>query len=544
MPATSLVTSAHRTIWPLIVLLSCACAVAPPPPLLVASPPHHEWLEEADALSKAGCYRCLLEARASYEDLVDTAADQVRVAAGLFQTSLLLSMREREMGLVGRGGFDRVEELASDPAAPTHWAMFVNIARTTAWQSVGVPKSLLDENTVERGRLDRERETWSEFLRPLVRADSLAAYLFLGVNCTDAWLADQPATLLDDLAGHDDALYVRYARARCTRTLAEESLIETLEPRFTEMKFFLAQIALRDGAVGLAEFQLSETQADWPDWPAPVLGLADLALAAEDHQASLGLYDRMLRLVPDQRDALLGKAKALSYLNRPEDALPLLDRLAVLGQWYLGDTYYWRAWNRFSLDSIELARADIDEARRHREDVEVLTLAGQIAIEQGRLDEARNDLETALRATDRACDAALHLGRVHVAQTRWPETAVTFDRAARCFTTAAEEASAELERIRRDPGMTEDRRGRVVAQYASRVGITQRLVALSAFNAALGYTNADALNDAETQARRASGHADFAGRANALLNRIRTRRAAESTPEMSPGREASPPPRD
>lgn len=491
---------------------------------------------------QAGCYRCLLEARASYEDLADTDADPTRVTAGLFRTSLLIGMREREMGLVGRGTFERAESLAVAPAAPTHWATFVTIARTTAWQSVGVPKSLLDENSVERMRLYREREPWSDFLRPLVRADPLAAYLFLGMHCTDGWPADQPAGLLHALAGHDDALYVRSARARCTGNLAEQSLIETLEPRFTEMKFFLAQVALRDGAPGLAEFQLSEAQADWPDWPAPVLGLADLAMSAEDHQASLGLYDRVLELVPDQRDALLGKAKALSYLEQPRDALPLLDRLATLGQWYLGDTYYWRAWNRFSLDSFELARADIDEARRYREDVEVLTLSGQIAIEQGRLEEARTDLEAALRASDRACNAALHLGRIHVTQTRWPETAVTYDRAARCFTTAAEETSAELERIRRDPGLTEDRRGRVVAQYAERMTATRRLVALSAFNAALGYANADALDDAQEQARQASGHPAFAERASALLDRLRARRAAESSAEMGSARENSPPP--
>jgi len=47
-------------------------------------------------------------------------------------------------------------------------------------------------------------------------------------------------------------------------------------------------------------------------------------------------------LEPRLRDALLGKAKALSYLERHTDALTLLHQLVELGQWYLGDVYFWR----------------------------------------------------------------------------------------------------------------------------------------------------------------------------------------------------------
>ncbi len=520
-----------RVAWALVALLTWSCAATPPPSLPGPAPTYAEVIAQADALKRAGCYRCLLEARVSYEDLADTEADQTAVSSGLFETSLLIGMRERELGLVGFGTFERAARLAATTDAPTEWPQFVAIAETTRWQRVGVPKALLDENTAYRRRVDRERESWNGLLRPLVRTSPLAGYLYLSLNCGDGWLADQPAVLTDDLAVHDDALYLRYQRAMCTDRLVEQSLIETLEPRFTEMTFFLAQAALRAEAVALAEFQLGETQAAWPDWPAPALGLADLTLAAEDYQPSLGLYDRLLSLVPDQRDALLGKAKALSYLDRPNEALPLLDRLAALGQWYLVDTYYWRAWNRFSLDSVEPARADIERAKQYRKDAEVLTLSGQIAIEQGRLDDARADLETAVRSTDRACDAAFHLGRVHVAETRWPLTAVTFGRAARCYRTAAEELAGERERIRQDPTVPEDRRGRVVAQYAARVAAAQRQAASSAFNAALGYTNADALNDAETQAQQASAHPDFAERAGALLTRIQTRRPAEPDPD-------------
>jgi tetratricopeptide (TPR) repeat protein len=534
-------TRPWQAAWSLVALLSSSCGVTPSPTLPAPAPAYADVLAQADTLMRAGCYRCLLEARVSYEDLTDTEADPTAVRTGLFETSLLIGMRERELGLVGLGTFEHAARLAATTDAPTEWPQFVAMAETTRWQRVGVPKALLDENTAHRRRVDRERESWNGLLRPLVRTSPLAGYLYLSLNCADGWLADQPAALTDDLAVHDDALYVRYRRAMCTGRLVEQSLIETLEPRFTEMKFFLAQAALRAGAMALAEFQLGETQTAWPDWPGPVLGLADVTLAAEDYQPTLGLYDRMLALVPDQRDALLGKAKALSYLDRPNEALPLLDRLAALGQWYLGDIYYWRAWNRFSLDSVEPARADIERAKQYRNDADVLTLAGQIAIEQDRLGDARTDLERALRSTDRACDAAFHLGRVHVAEIRWPETAVTFGRAARCYRTAAEELVGELERIREDPAVPEDRRGRVVAQYATRVAAAQRQAASSAFNAALGYANADALNDAEAQAQQASAHPDFAERADALLARIEARRPAE--PDIDTIEDEGTPPR-
>ncbi len=517
-------TPAQRPLLALATLLVLSsCAAAPPPVVSTLPPLGDAEIAAAAALESRGCYRCLLEARAFYEDLVETTADQTAVTAGLFRTTLLIGMRERELGLPAGGSLDRAAELASRVTEPDEWSTYVEIARTTAWQRVGVPKSLLDENTAERTSAYLWRDTWNAMLQPQVGANPLAAYLYLTLNCNERWLSEHPE-LAEVLSAHDDHLFVRYRYALCSGGMVELSAVLTFEPRFTEMKFFLARLAQRDGTPGLAEFHFQETYNEWPDWPAPALSLGDLALEAEDYEASVPFYDHTLSLVTDQREALLGKAKALSYLDRFTEAVPLLDRMIELGTWYMGDAYFWRAWNRFSLGSIASAGEDIEQAKSYNRDAAALTLSGQIAIEQDRLEDARRELETALDLNPYACDAAFHLGRLHIIETRWPDTGQAFDRANRCYVTFVGSYGADLERLRQDPAIPEDRRARLIARLEAKLATTRRQAATSAYNAALGFANAQMLEEATVNARQAAVHPDYADRADALLARIDERR--------------------
>ena len=307
-------------------------------------------------------------------------------------------------------------------------------------------------------------------LQPLVPTDPLAAYLYLSLNCTGEWLAEQPPELAEVLAIHDDAVYVRYRQALCADEQVALASVQTIEPRFTEMEFFLGQHAVeqgrgpRQGDVALAEFHYQRTLEEWPEWPAPALALGEVARTVEDYEASLPFYDAALALVPDQRDALLGRAQSLSYLDRNAEAVPLLDRLIELGRWYLAEAHFWRAYNRFNLGDIEGARDDAATSIEHRPDAQAYALSGQIALVQRRLDDARSDLETALDINPQYCYAAFHLGRVHIEQARWIETASAFSRAAFCFRENADRLTADLSEIEQNPDLAEDRRARLVAR--------------------------------------------------------------------------------
>ena len=534
-----------------------------------------EQLALAHGLTLRGCYRCLIEARDLYDDLARQGFETDEGATtGLLQTTLLIGMREREMGLPDGGTFERSVALAglqaseageaaeareaaegagspaareagevgatpetareaaageqtgetpatggAAPAGP-EWETFLQIAATTPWQDVGVPKDLSEENVYTRAIADRDRDAWNAVLQPLVPADPLAAYLYLSLNCTSEWLAEQPPELAEVLAAHDEAVYVRYRQARCAGEQVALASVQTVEPRFTEMEFFLGQHAMQQGDTALAEFHYQLAHDAWPEWPAPVLALGEVARTVEDYEASLPFYDTALALVPDQRDALLGRARSLSYLDRSADALPLLDRLIEMGRWYLAEAHFWRAWNHFNLDEIEAARADAALAIGYRPDAESYALSGQIAIEQRRLDDARTDLETALKISELYCEAGFHLGRVHIEEARWFDTGSAFARAAGCYEETVYRLDYTLSRLRQDPTLAEDRRARLVQRRTAELAVSRRQAASSAYNAALGYYNNGTPRPARRFAEQALEHEMFAERATRLLGLV------------------------
>ena len=599
-----------RSTFPLAFLtVAWSCSTTPPPVVPDPMDAVRAQLAEAHDLTLRGCYRCLIEARDLYEDVARRGFVPDTVNAGLLRTTLLIGMREREMGLPGGGTFEQTvalaglevaaaEEMAEareaaeaeetaeageaaeapeadgDPAgreagearrspeagdspeaAPgadesgedgeagetagsaatasvgPEWETFLQIAATTPWQDVGIPKALSEENVYARAIADRDRDAWNQVLRPLVPTDPLAAYLYLSLNCTGEWLAEQPPELAEVLAVHDAAVYVRYRQALCADEQVALASVQTIEPRFTEMEFFLGQHALeqgqgpRQGDAALAEFHYARAQEQWPEWPAPALALGEVARTIEDYEASLPFYDHTLALVPDQRDALLGRAQSLSYLDRNAEAVPLLDRLIELGRWYLAEAHFWRAYNRFNLGDIDGARDDAATSIGHRPDAQSYALSGQIALVQRRLDDARTDLETALDINPQYCYAAFHLGRVHIEQARWIETASAFSRAAFCFRENADRLAADLSEIEQNPDLAEDRRARLVARRTDEIAVVRRQAASSFYNAALGYYNDGVMPIARRYAQFAGDHEQFAERATRLIGLIDARPA-------------------
>ena len=184
-----------------------------------------EQLAQANDLTLRGCYRCLTEARDLYDDLARQGFETDEAAAGLLRTTLLIGMREREMGLPGGGTFERSAALAgldvsvageaaqareaaaggespaareagdareaeppgrprprpagprkagrprppggAAPAGPA-WETFLQVAATTPWQDTGVPKDPGRGERLRRAIADRDRDAWNAVLQPLV----------------------------------------------------------------------------------------------------------------------------------------------------------------------------------------------------------------------------------------------------------------------------------------------------------------------------------------------------------------------------------------
>ena len=98
-----------RRLWLAAVLVSVGCASAP------IRKQDQVALGNADALVLQGCYDCLLEARTIYERV---AIGQARplVIARLFETELLIVLREKELALDWSAALDRARALV--PSLP------------------------------------------------------------------------------------------------------------------------------------------------------------------------------------------------------------------------------------------------------------------------------------------------------------------------------------------------------------------------------------------------------------------------------------------
>src|SRR5262245_28823339 len=94
-----------RKVWLAPVLLSVACASTP---IKKADVPA---LAEADALVLQGCYDCLLEARATYSR-VGVGKARPLVIARLFETDVLMTLREKELALDSSKSFSEAQALA------------------------------------------------------------------------------------------------------------------------------------------------------------------------------------------------------------------------------------------------------------------------------------------------------------------------------------------------------------------------------------------------------------------------------------------------
>jgi tetratricopeptide (TPR) repeat protein len=137
--------------------------------------------------------------------------------------------------------------------------------------------------------------------------------------------------------------------------------------------------------------------------------------------------------MPEHREALLGRTIARSRLPRYDDAIAAASRMIDLGSWFLGEAYYWRAWNEFSVQRYGDARRDADSARSRMVNAAMFLLSGLIEWNERRLPTAESEFEEALKMDFGRCDAAQYLGRVRVQRNRVPEALAALQQAMQCY---------------------------------------------------------------------------------------------------------------
>jgi tetratricopeptide (TPR) repeat protein len=481
-------------------------------------------IADADRLAASGCYTCLVDALRIYD-----AALQVRPTSPLvksaFRTAILLSLREKEIGLPSAAHLDRARELAPmlPPAENAQLALAVSdsIPPDVAARS----KDDYEDFILHRHARAPAVRGWRESLAPLL-ADPFMEYLDLSLDCEYGEYTGRGERVLGALDRHPGSLMIAYRVGSCGPQFRSNlDNVLSLDSRYLEAQFFLGRYALADSAVGkgsrrAAEPNLQAAYEAFPKSAAVTFTIAGLYRALSKLDVALRFYDETMALVPRHREALLGRIISLTYLNAPEDAIASATQLIEWGTWYLGDGYYWRAYNERQLQRLDAARDDAEQARKLLDNSDAFALAGIVYFDRKQFDPAAADLLAAVRkATELGvdnCMARWYLGLVLAEQKKWTDAGGVFERGAACYRSSADMLKAELQRVQTSNPDAQDVAA-VTAEYQRQIDEALAQEARSLFNVAYASAQIGERDRALNFAGRAAAHPLMNEKATALI---------------------------
>jgi tetratricopeptide (TPR) repeat protein len=509
----------------LLVMAGCArnrLPVAEPAPDVTAR------LAQSEALVRIGCFDCLVEALREYEAVLGmarvTPADVEAATVGAVRAALLLELRERELGTTDSGYRERARRLiGSRTDLQGRFALHLITIDSIPWR---LTRFNVPTDPAELTRQQQLRANYASLLaerRATAEQDPLSAYSWLAFFCTHSSSREDRSrdALRAALPTLRDEPIVAYRLSTCigTEPAPLTALLEQ-QPRFVEITYWLGQVAL--GRIQLEQAErLFSIAFQWrPEWPALTAALGNVYFTFEEPARALEYYDRTLALAPGHPDAILGRVKALSLLERHAEAIALVDE-ALRGdsRVFPGELYYWRAWNDVQTGELEQGWLDIQQADRLWVNSEVSKLGGIIAYRRRELEIAKERFRAAYKLAPEDCENSFYLGNVHAEQRDWPLTVAIFPIAARCVERGRETLRKEIAGIEASD-WAPDRKARQIARREAQIAGAARMLAVSNFNTAAAHFNLGNREDARLYAERVADDEQFAERAREILKRL------------------------
>jgi tetratricopeptide (TPR) repeat protein len=498
--------------------LKPAAAPAPPPPTPA------QRLASADALVRAGCLDCLIQAFGQYE-LLRTMSPAVEAAtAGAVRTAALIALRQRELGMTDEEYSQRARLLLAGTAGQPPWLRTV-LDIVDVLPVGGMTRTPTSDLDLERSRALRlNHDGWRDLLRERATTDEFGAYVWLAFACASETRDVSTDSLLAPTDAVRDVPLVAFKRATC-RGLRPEPLRALLErdPRFLETKYLLGSYdvgLMTSGQDKLdeADHLFNEAYAWHAQWPAITQSIANVAMTVEEFERAALFYDRTLALEPLAVDALLGKTRALTYLGKPIDAIATADQL-LAARWFVGDARYWRALNESELERNDDAWIDVELADKLLVNADVPKLAGLIAYRRRELDLSRGKFELARKRNTNDCETAYYLGVILAEQRLWPRTAEVLLEAGQCIVNAERGYTEEIAKIRasNDPP---ERQAKKIARREQYIAKGRRMQATSWFDIAVAYYNLARPAEARQYAGKLVDDEQFGERAKEILARL------------------------
>jgi tetratricopeptide (TPR) repeat protein len=515
-----------RGVWRLAVLLVAVsgCSSTRPAPVTVPPPPTPaQRLESADSLVRAGCLDCLVAAYGEYDLLRGFPAAKDAATAGAVRSAALIAVRQRELGMVDEGYGQRARGLlAASPNLPVWLSTLLDIIDVLPSSAGGITRTPTSDIDLDRSRILRtNRAAWEARLRELAPIDELAAYAWLAFACAATETRDLTIDqLFEPASTFRDTALIGFKRALC-RGIEPPALVALRErdARFGEVAYYLGLHAVGQRKLDDANQRFEEAYAWRPQWPTVTQSIANVAMTSEEFERALAFYDRTLEMEPKAVDALLGKARALTYLARSLEAIATTDQLIAL-HWFVGDARYWRAYNEADLEQYDEAWIDIEAAARLQINAEVPKLAGLIAYRRQQLEVSRAKFEESRTRNPNDCETGFMLGVVLAEQRAWPRTAQILVETAPCLQRAEPALIDEIAAIRAsaDPP---SRQALKIARREQFLAKTRRMMATSWFDIAVAYYNLARKPEARQFAAMVVDDEQFGERARDLLARLR-----------------------
>jgi tetratricopeptide (TPR) repeat protein len=515
------------TLAVVATLLTAGCAMHDPRPVSPAAvdPAATESaIREAADLVAAGCLDCLVDAH----QLLTRLPKSPETARAAIDTAVLIAIRERELGLADGGdaafvaaALGRADD-ADEPDAPVDpsgrdYRMLLDVVETLPGAA---GQMSAEADFVRRSTALRRRDEFIAFLQPHADESALFAYVWVSFNCAYRVGDDQAIAARLAVPHWRETALLTYRAATC-RGIDEPAVRRLLaaNPRFSELRYVTGLVAAMAGRGDELIDEWTQAYAWRSRWPTLTQALADQYVSLEEYERALDFFDRTLALVPQLASAMLGRAKVLTYLERYEESLTVVDDLLALNGWYVGDARYWRALNLTQLERYDAAWEEIERAAALVANADVPKLAGIIAYRRGQRDVARTRFEEARRRNPADCETGLHLSIVLSDLRVWSDASAALAATMTCLTDEALQIAKEVERIQ----SSSDRSTRAAKQLADRqerLTRNDRLQKTVWFNAAVASFYSARMDEARQFATRVVDDGEFGGRARALIARI------------------------
>jgi tetratricopeptide (TPR) repeat protein len=488
---------------------------------------HIQNLKAADSLYTAGSYTCLKDAYDIYENLLDAPFQQEATAEKLFKTALLLSLRVKELGIINSKYIRRAEELISTYPHLSEFENTIKFAATIPYTIKGV---VLGFNT-GGPNLGTYYDWIKTNVRPLndefkasVERTEFHAYLYVYFFENFSYQLDEDYDFrrLIDLFPYSPTIKYRVALFyEKDKDLLEKTL--EMEPSFKEAHLFLGNKAFGEKKLLTAEKHFRKAYEILPDSLSVLIFLAGVHFALEENDESIGFYEDALHIAPDFREALLGKAICLGYMGKHEYAIQVLKELIRMGRYYMGESYFWLAWNQHELGLIEDAQKNVEKTKNYLVGhVEVLALQGKISFKLGNLDESEKYFYQAIRLNPNHCDSVYHMAKIHALREDWEKTGTHYEKAAICYKKQESAIDARIKEIEESP-MSLERKAKLILRKKAQMRKAALTKATCYYNGAAGYFNCGLKDKALIFAAYAAQEKAFVDRAEDLIKKIESR---------------------